>query len=314
MKIAKTLTGISFLMAGFIGLTSCGGGSDIDGFDKAESGYYFKIHKKGDKEQHPKQDEELSIVYDIRIKSKDSVIFDSKKARPDGIVPLILRPVSFKGSFEEALMSMNVGDSSSFLVNADSFFLKTVGMTQLPPWLKPGDKMQMNIALKSIRDAKTVADEQKKREAEMMSQMKEMEMQSKTDLEKYIADNKITVAPTPSGLYYIETKKGKGAKVKVGDVVQCYYKGALLNGQVFQDVTGEPKPIEFPVGVQQLIPGWDEGIPMMNIGGKARLIIPYQLGYGPQGDRRGNIPPFATLVFDIEIVGVKENINAPAAK
>jgi len=122
-------------------------------------------------------------------------------------------------------------------------------------------------------------------------------------LQKYLKDNNITAKPTASGLYYIEVKKGTGAKAEKGKKVTVNYTGKLLNGNVFDSSVGK-KPLDFVIGQGQVIPGWDEGISMMQVGGKAKLIVPSALGYGPQamGEK---IPAYSTLVFDVELLGVK---------
>lgn len=108
---------------------------------------------------------------------------------------------------------------------------------------------------------------------------------------------------TASGLYYRIDHMGAGPKPQAGQSVAVHYKGALTNGSVFDDSTRRGQPIQIPIGVGQVIPGWDEGIMLMHEGSKARLVIPSELGYGAHG-AGGVIPPNATLVFDVELVKV----------
>jgi FKBP-type peptidyl-prolyl cis-trans isomerase len=105
---------------------------------------------------------------------------------------------------------------------------------------------------------------------------------------------------TASGLYYVVEKTGKGKAAKKGDKVQVLYKGTLLNGQVFDENLKDG--ISFPVGLGQVIPGWDEMLQLMKEGDKVKAIIPWNLAYGPRGN--GPIPPFSTLVFEMELVKV----------
>ena len=107
---------------------------------------------------------------------------------------------------------------------------------------------------------------------------------------------------TASGLEYIEVEAGTGAQPNVGDIVSVHYTGTLEDGTEFDSSVGG-EPIQFPLGVGYVIPGWDEGISLMREGGKAQLIIPSELGYGPAG--QGSIPPDATLYFDVELVSVE---------
>ena len=108
---------------------------------------------------------------------------------------------------------------------------------------------------------------------------------------------------TKSGLRYQIIQKGNGKKAEKGNMVSVHYKGQLADGTVFDSSYKRKEPIAFQVGVGQVIAGWDEGICLLNVGDKARLVIPSDLGYGSSG-AGGVIPPNATLVFDVELVNV----------
>lgn len=109
---------------------------------------------------------------------------------------------------------------------------------------------------------------------------------------------------TTSGLYYKITKQGTGKQAEKGNVVAVHYSGRLTNGQEFDNSFRRGQPIEFPVGVGQVIKGWDEGILLLKEGDAATFLIPPDLGYGARG-AGGVIPPNAWLVFDVELVKVK---------
>ncbi len=109
---------------------------------------------------------------------------------------------------------------------------------------------------------------------------------------------------TKSGLRYQIIQKGDGKPATAGKMVSVHYKGQLADGTVFDSSYKRNAPLDFQVGVGQVIPGWDEGICLLNVGDKARLVIPSDLGYGSAG-AGGVIPPNATLVFDVELMDVK---------
>lgn len=109
---------------------------------------------------------------------------------------------------------------------------------------------------------------------------------------------------TTSGLRYKLIQSGDGEKAEKGKTVSVHYKGQLPDGTVFDSSFKRNQPIDFQLGVGQVIPGWDEGISLLKVGDKARLVIPSDLGYGSAG-AGGVIPPNATLVFDVELVAVK---------
>ncbi len=112
------------------------------------------------------------------------------------------------------------------------------------------------------------------------------------------------VMTTDSGLQYIMVEEGTGEAPQNGDIVQVHYTGTLEDGTVFDSSLSRGEPIAFSLGLGQVIPGWDEGIALLTVGGKAKLIIPSELGYGERG-AGGVIPPNATLFFDVELVGIQ---------
>lgn len=119
-----------------------------------------------------------------------------------------------------------------------------------------------------------------------------------------------TSTKTDSGLEVIEIAVGTGDSPKAGDIVSVHYTGWLENGTKFDSSVDRGQPLSFPLGQGMVIPGWDEGIALLKVGGKSRLIIPAELGYGA-GGAGSVIPPNSTLIFDVELVAVRA--GAPAA-
>lgn len=109
---------------------------------------------------------------------------------------------------------------------------------------------------------------------------------------------------TESGLRYQIIQKGDGVKAEKGKNVSVHYKGQLTDGTVFDSSYKRNQPIDFALGVGQVIPGWDEGVQLLQVGDKARFVIPSDLAYGSRG-AGGVIPPNATLIFDVELMNVK---------
>ena len=141
----------------------------------------------------------------------------------------------------------------------------------------------------------------------------------KADGEKFLATNSTApgVIVTPSGLQYKVITPAEGPKPTAKDTVKVHYTGTLLDGKVFDSSVERGEPIEFPLG--QVIPGWTEGVQLMSIGSKYKFFVPYNLGYGEQGTQGGPIPGFATLTFEVELLGIKtfqepapEPVAAPA--
>lgn len=127
---------------------------------------------------------------------------------------------------------------------------------------------------------------------------------AKKDGEAFLAENakKDGVVTLPSGLQYQVLREGNGRKPSATDQVECHYEGTLINGQVFDSSYRRGETATF--GLNQVIKGWTEGLQLMQEGAKYRFFIPYHLGYGERGAGQ-SIPPYATLIFDVELVKVK---------
>lgn len=123
------------------------------------------------------------------------------------------------------------------------------------------------------------------------------------EFEAYVMKTYPNAQKTASGLYYIVEKEGTGAKAEAGKQVSVHYAGSLTDGTEFDNSFKRGQPIEFQLGVGQVIKGWDEGIALMSEGAKYKLVIPYQLAYGENG-RPPVIPAKAALIFDTELIKV----------
>jgi FKBP-type peptidyl-prolyl cis-trans isomerase len=284
-----------------LGLMSCNS-SQFEGYTKAETGLHYKFFNHDEAATTAKEGDGISFKYIFKLLSKDSVLVNSSLVSQDGsgITKFIMPATSFLGSVEDALMMMAVGDSASFIVNADSFFLKTNRLKELPPFVKTGDFIQADIKMIEIK-TKSELEENQRQQQEELKKLSEME---KPKIDSYIAENKITVKPTASGLYYLETLKGKGPVAKVGDLVTVQYIGKLLDGTEFDSSYGRPDPFKFTLGNNEVIPGWEEALLMMAKGGKAKLILPSSIAYGARNI--GPIPPFSPLLFEVELVNIEK--------
>lgn len=143
-----------------------------------------------------------------------------------------------------------------------------------------------------------------KQEEKQKAEAAEKGKAAKQDGEKFLAENskKEGVITTASGLQYQVLREGNGQSPKVTDTVECHYEGTLIDGTKFDSSYDRGQTATFPLN--QVIAGWTEGLQLMKEGGKYRFFIPYELGYGERG-AGASIPPFSTLVFDVELVSVK---------
>ena len=141
-------------------------------------------------------------------------------------------------------------------------------------------------------------------EAKQQAAAAEAGKAAKAEGEAFLAENgkKEGIVTLPSGLQYQVLREGNGKKPSATDQVVCHYEGTLIDGTVFDSSYQRNQPATF--GLNQVIPGWTEGVQLMQEGAKYRFFIPYKLAYGERG-AGAQIPPFATLVFDVELIEVK---------
>jgi len=209
-------------------------------------------------------------------------------------------------------------DSALVKIPADSLFKDPEMEGQRPPFLPKGSFLSFIIKIEKVQSLEDAMAEQQK----AMDEMKSAETAALT---KYIADNSLQLTTTASGLKYKVTAASVKAKPVKGDTVLVNYVGRTLDGKVFDSsIEAEAKkaqleqpgrtyePISVVVGEGQVIPGWDEGLLLLNEGSKATFLIPSDLAYGPRGAGQ-DIKPFSSLRFDLELVKVKRVKKAAAA-
>jgi FKBP-type peptidyl-prolyl cis-trans isomerase len=292
-KEMKRLTFIAFAICAVALFLSACGEKKYKGFSKTKTGLYYKITTKNDAGRTPQEGDIISFT------ASYEADFDSTLNFPPVEMRAMMGPSAFEGDVLEAYSLLKEGEEGEFYIKADSFFLHFTPMG-IPPSVKPKDMLHFKIKLTEVKTAEEFEVERAAQEKERERMLEEKKAEEKEALEKYIAEQKITVKPTASGLYYIETVKGKGEKADIGKKVEVHYKGTFLDGTVFDSSEGKD-PFSFVVGAEQVIKGWDEGIALMREGGKAKFIIPSVLAYGNGG---GRMPPYASLVFEVELLKV----------
>lgn len=295
--MTKKILGL-FLATALISTTA---GAQNKEFKKLASGleYKFIVDKPGQKLAVP----ESQITMHIRTTANDSTLFDSYKMNDNQPVPAQVTKPSYAGDVMEGISMMSEGDSAIFRAPAELIFKNN----QYPPFVKEGDKVQFQVKMISVKTKEEF-------EADQRAAMSKQLAAEDPEIKKYIKDKKLNVKQTASGLYYVITKEGDGAKAQAGQMVSMNYTGTLLDGTAF-DSNVDPKfnhvsPFEFKLGVGQVIKGWDEGIALLSTGGKAVLIIPSPLAYGSRSmpgnpNNPKGIPANSPLVFEVEMLGAK---------
>jgi FKBP-type peptidyl-prolyl cis-trans isomerase FkpA len=255
-------------------------------FEKTPGGIEYKIVKTTEDARMVAAGDNLQIHMKGIIERTDSVMFDSYKNNKPYYIP------SGEPSLSEVFSLLKKGDSAIFKVIADTLY-GHFG-EGLPAGVQPGDILTFYANLVDIYNPQEM---QKK----IDEQNTEFLVKDSIARESYLA-GLTNVLSTPSGLKYQVVQKGTGKACKKGDKVTVKYKGSLLDGMVFDETKDGTPDFTFTVGAGQVIAGWDEGFLLMKEGDKTKLIIPWNLAYGARGS--GPIPPYSTLVFDVELIKV----------
>ena len=263
-------------------------------YETTANGLRYKIIKRSESKIKLETGDivELNLKYSTE---NDSVLFNSDELR----VPfrMEIRKSSHNGgSFENALLILSPGSKGYFIISADSFYNKTLHQ-KMPNQIKKGSNLLFDISIIRKVEKKEIENEQKEIDSNLQKQEEDL-------LKQYLAENRITVKPSESGMYYIEVKKGKGKFARNGDHLEVNYIGMLINQKVFDSSYERNESFSFELGKGQVIEGWDEGFLHMQKGGKAKLIIPSKLAYDNKGYGK-LIPPFSTLIFEVELLKIK---------
>ena len=289
----KQIRMAAIIVAATTMLVACGS-SDMKGYKQTENGLYYRFEQQDKNAQQVQEGDVLVGEMTIRL---DTTVLRTNVGRTERLMPAI--PM-YDGVLHEGIMMMHLGDKATFAIEADSM-AKYMQPNQMPPMYEKGKGMKFyyEINLQDIVTKDEFAAEQANYEAEM-EKAREQEPEL---IANYVKENNIKAQPNADGLYVIVKKQGKGPKVAVGRQVAIHYTGRLLDGTVFDSSVGN-EPLSYVVGQMGLIRGWEEGVMGQAEGTQLQLIIPSAMGYGPQGAGQ-MIPPYSTLVFDLDIVSVK---------
>lgn len=278
------------ILLGLVFLASCTLFSKYPGYSKTKSGIYFKLHKIGEDVNPPVSTNFVTIDVNYSTMA-DSIFFSGHRT-------FQLTEPDFKGSVDECFLMLSAGDSASFIIDANNFFTKTL-QTKLPKFIKKGDKLRVEIRLDEIR---TQTQYEKDKE-DFLKWIEDFGEYEKTVLRRFITDEKIDGEPMDNGMYFISLLEGTGKPVEMGDLVTVNYEGRFLNGKFFDSTTKRNQPFEFVYGSEmQVIHGMEDAIGRMREGEKALVILPSELAWGEKGSSTGIIPPFTSVIYEIELL------------
>ncbi|HAM98260.1 MAG TPA: hypothetical protein DCQ26_06585 [Marinilabiliales bacterium] len=280
----------SILVFSILVVASCQWFNKYPGFTKTKSGMYYQLHKMGEEIKPPKASDYVTadIVYAT---TNDSVFFKGHRT-------FQLTVPEFKGAIDECFLMLSQGDSATFIIDAEKFFTRTL-QSRMPRFIKKGDKLKVGLKIDEIRTQEQYASDK----AEFLKWIEDFGEYEKLILGRFIQEEKVNVAPTESGMFFISVRQGTGKPVEMGDLVLVHYEGKFLNGRFFDSTTKRNQPFEFVYGSEmQVIPGLEEAIGRMREGEKAVVILPSDLAWGEKGSSTGIIPPFTSVIYEVELL------------
>jgi len=281
------LKNFAILLLAVLTITSCG-----DGYKTTDNGLVYKFHTENDGD---KPDVGDFITLDMYYGFPDTVLFDSKNI-PGGLTFPLDSPF-YEGDLFTGIMMMSKGDSASFQISADSFFLVIARAPTLPEFCVPGSMLTFEVKL---HDFKTSAEQ----EAADAAELDNLRIESDEKFAAYLLENNITTEPLPSGLIFIEEKEGRGRQPKAEEMISVNLTVGLIDGTKIFSTDDRGEPFEYQYGQNFDTKGLEEGVGMLKKGGKARLIVPHTIAYGAESKGQ-MIPPFSNIVYDVELVSMR---------
>lgn len=289
MRNLKTLPIILVVL-----LLSCNNESKIfPGFSTTKSNIHYKLVALGESDLLAQPSNFITIHIAYRTPS-DSLFFH-------GLRTFQLTEPQFEGSIDECFAMMAKGDSSTFYISANNFFIKTIE-TNLPGFLKPNDFLRVDIKMVDILSEKEYQQEKEV----FLNWIEDFGDYEQVLLRQYVEEQNLNFEKTQTGLHYIPITKGYGNKIHEGDTISVHYEGRFFNGKFFDSTRKRDEPFQFVYGQKwQVIPGLEEAIGMMYPGEKSLFILPSYIAFGQGGSSTGIVPAFTPVVFEVEIIEVK---------
>ncbi len=276
-----------------ISFCACVPESQFEGYAVTDTGIHFKLLKIGEEDNwvfNPGDYYTADILYSTM---DDSVFFEGRRKVQ------IYKP-EFDGCIEECFSMLQKGDSATFIISADKFFRKTLE-SDLPSFFPPNSNMKVDL---SIIDIQTEKQYNKEREA-FLTWIRDFEEYEDVALSQFLEDESVGVRPSNSGMYKVNVREGNGTKISYGDTITIHYEGWFLNGTFFDSTRKRNQPFSFVYGTEwQVVKGLEEALGKMEEGEKSVFIMPSKLAFGYTGSSTGIIPPFTSVIFEVEVLDV----------
>jgi FKBP-type peptidyl-prolyl cis-trans isomerase len=271
---------------------SCNSSNEYPGFTKTDSGIFFKLHKLGEDPRSPSAGD--YITADIKYKTmNDSVFFSGRRK-------VQVQQPAYQGAIDECFMMMKVGEEATFIIEADSFFRNTLNSSS-PTFMQPNAKMKITVSIIDMQSQREYENEK----TAFLKWIDDFDAFEKEMLKQFIQKEQFNVVPSGSGLYKLVMVKGEGRTVEVGDTVVVHYEGRFLNGRFFDSTKKRKEAFGFVYGTEwQVVEGLEKAIGTMREGEKALFVLPSDLAFGSDGSSTGIIPPYTSVMFEVELLSV----------
>ncbi len=272
--------------------SSCFNKSRYPGFSRGRHGIYYQLHKIG--EDTRKAGPSDFVTADITYQTMDDSVFFTGRRK------LQITEPQFKGVIDECFMMLADKESATFIISAADFFLLTL-QSDLPSFLDEGDMMKVTL---DILEIQTEEEFVKEKEA-FLHWIEDFGDYEKVILKQFLDQEKLPVRPERNGIYRIVLKEGSGIKIEPGDTITINYEGKFLNGKFFDSTIKRNQPFQFVFGTEwQVIKGLEDALAMMTEGEKSLFILPSEMAFGKEGSSTGIIPPYTSLIFEVEVLQI----------
>lgn len=271
----------------------------LKGFKRLAGGSYMQLVQLGEKPHTAKPGDYVSLQ--LRYATwRDSVFFSG--TRQFQLVESV-----YKGSIDDCFSMLSEGDSAVFYIDAYQFFHTTLAST-LPHYIDSGELLRIDTRMISIRDSSAFSQQQEA----FLQWISDFGKYEETQIHQFLNKQHASIAPVDS-LYYIPLRGGSGSTPKNGDTITFDFEGRFLTGKYFDSTKQRNEPFVFVLGQKwQVIDGLERAVRMMRRGEKALFVFPSGIAFGQEGSSTGIVPPFTPVVFEVEILDIKEGVQRDA--
>jgi len=286
MKNRGLLVFIALIM-----LVACKNDGPYEGYSKTHKGVYYKLHRIGESSVKPLAGDYITADFEYKTMNDSSFFNGRRKVQ-------VLNEES--GVLHSCLQMLAADEAATFILAADDFFRKSLE-SKTPSFLAPSDSIKLFVHVHEIQTEK----EYELEKAAFLKWVDDFGAYEKEILNQFISQQQIKITPNPEGFYRLVLREGNGKTVQMGDTLVLHYEGKFLNGRFFDSTIRRKEAFGFVYGTEwQVVEGLEEAIGEMKEGEKSLIILPSELAFGESGSSTGIIPPYTSVIFEVELVSI----------